>query len=479
MNEALVEAWQRLSNGDITVLLPLEGYFLSELWSDEGFIDEESEELFDEMIDIAERFVAMGDQTGIAHYALSLAYALKGDYAGQMDNEELLEEYWTRSADCLEQAADLGLNLACRDLGSSIFHGKGLYNQNQEKGLALLEKATQIRSIPEIGLDSGAVEQEIKDHYQKCLEKYENSHSYVEADDEQDAELETEEQDFEPAKVVEVGENKRSFHKPKLFSTGYYVASILSFLGYLLVSIILRQEFGLNSAYDVFLTGNWLLGVGAMLLLNYSVLPLLMMIYFYQKDNGKHNKILLGAYIAFLVWCFVDGFLPYITAGTLGDGMNLLNAILYPAIFLVLHRVVSFLIYVFLRGKEGSSDYRIYYGLTLFAPFMVIVLLIAIPFWIFQGGSNDDYNEQQAKSERSADLKEQVRETLRHDYKHDKTAVYYDDGWKAVDYYGDDFSLKEEITADRYNTYLKKSDGKMFIIDSSCPDKDKIYYFDN
>ena len=268
---------------------------------------------------------------------------------------------------------------------------------------------------------------------------------------------------------------KRVSNKPKIFTKGHYMATLLAFVGYILVSILIRNEFDLQSAYQISIEYSPGVGILAALGLNFAVIPLLLSAYFYQKDNGKQNKILVSLYFVFLIACFMDSFAPHIKEKSL-SGENLLYAILYPTVFLITHRALSLLLYVILRGKETDSDYRIYLGLVLLAPVMFIFLIIAVVFWLFQASSQNNYNEYQYSSpQQSVDLKEEVRRQLNVGLR--TVGVYYDDGWKAVDYWNHGFSLSEVVGEDFRNTYLQAPDGKIYILSTNIPNKESIYYF--
>ena len=462
MNESLEQTIERLLNFDITALYPV-GFQLIKYYDEKECMDDTFKEVLERVMEIAEQFIERGNQTGIPQHVLYMCNLMRGVEAEKSGNKELALEYATLANKYIGEAADLGLTLAYYELGKGFFLGNGIWNKNEEDGLYCLKQAAETPIIPELGIDSEPIMKEIKEAYELCLAQCDNANQSVE----------------EEASIMDnvVAESKISTPKKvKQFSTGYYTAAIAAFIGYILVSILLRNEFGWKSAYDISTTNHWLLGVGATLLLNYSVIPLLLMAYFYQKDNDKHNKFLVSLYIVFLLGCYIDSLLPYIRAGASLSGMNLLNAFLYPTIFLVAHRLLSLLIYAILKRKEGDSDYRIYYGIALFAPFMAWIFIIAIFFWFFQAVANDNMNEyQNSDRKRSLDLKEEVRRELiggSH-----TVAVYYDNGWKAVDYWDHGCSLSEFTGDDWTRTYLKDPDGKIYILPTNCPSKESVYYF--
>lgn len=465
MSEALEQAIERLFNFDITALFPVGIYVVKNTWNEEdGFINEGCEELLERIMDVAEQFIEQGDETGIPQHVLYMCSLAKGCEAERIGDKELAGEYAMRANAYLEEAIDLGLALAYCELGKGMFLGDGIWEQNQEQGLSLLKKAVETPIIPELGVDPEDMEQEIKDVYEACLAQY--------------SEQEQTEESLITSKMVSSGKKPTVFaREEKQFSKGYCIAAIAAFFGYILVSILLRKEYGLQSAYQISADGNFVLGIFAALGLNFAVIPLLLAAYFYQKDNGKHSKVLVCSYFVFLAACFLDGFLPYVKTGAL-SGENLLYAFVCPLIFLVSHRLLSLLIYAILKGKEGDSDYRIYFGLVLLAPVMFVFLIIAVVFWIFQGVAQDNYNEyQNSDAKRSLDLKEEVRRQLVAGLGIYNVGVYYDNGWKAVDYWDHGCSLTEVVGDDFRNTYLEDPNGKIYILSTNCPDKESVYYF--
>lgn len=268
----------------------------------------------------------------------------------------------------------------------------------------------------------------------------------------------------------------------KIFTKGHYLWALAAFLVYTLLSILIRKEFNLESAYDVSVEKNPILGVGVTLLLNYGVIPLLLMAYFYRKNNGKHNVFLVIAYILILIGCFLDGILPYIKTDTL-KGENWINALVYPTVYLVGHRLVSLLAYAILKKKEGESDYRIYFAFVLLAPFTAGVLLIgAIGYLLITGqykgnSSNNGQQGQQSAFLYSLEVKQQVRRELTQNSGGCNVAIYYEDGWKLVDYWDHGCKLEEIFGPNRGCTYLKTPEGKIYILTTNCPDKEKIYFF--
>lgn len=465
MNELLEGLRKRVSNLSITALYPSMRCLLDSAWNDEtGFADEECADFFEEILYISKRFVELGDETGIPHYVLYLGTLLKGGIAEQQGDEKLVNECIELIDFYIHKAIDLGLNLAYCDFGKTLFLGNGIWEKDERTGLELMKKATELPILPELGMDNDYVKNMLKDCYDECLIEYSKTNK-------------PEAVSSATASNVSTSEEKRpKVNREKTFTSGYYLAGWAAFIGYILVSVLLRAEFGLQSAYDVSSTGNWLLAIVIPLVLNYSVIPLLTMAYFYKRNNGKHSVFFVILYIVFLVTCYADSILPYISSGNLLEGNNLLNALLYPTIFLVTHRLLSLLIYAIIRTKEGESDYRIYYGLALFAPFMAPILLIGIVFWIYQAfteGNSGSYQGSSAPS--SFNMKEYVHGELSVGIR--TSGVYYDDGWKVVDYWNNSSSLSEVQGGEWGNTYFKDSSGKIYVLSTNCPDKETVYYF--
>ncbi len=267
----------------------------------------------------------------------------------------------------------------------------------------------------------------------------------------------------------------------KIFTSNHYLWASASFLIYTLLSILIRKEFGLETAYDISIKKNPLLGIGATLLLNYAVIPLLLMAYFYRRNNGKHNVFLVIAYFLILVGCFLDGLLPYIESDSLKE--NLVSAIVYPAVYLVGHRLVSLLAYAILKRKEGDSDYQIYLGFVLLAPFTAGVLLIGAIGYLFITGSGNSSNSSSSSYRSgysalaySLEVKKQVRQQLM-SVGCRTVAIYYEDGWKLVDYWDNGCKLEQILGPDWRHTYFKTPEGKVYEITTNCLDEKKIYYF--
>ncbi|MBE5737669.1 MAG: hypothetical protein E7348_04635 [Clostridiales bacterium] len=455
--EELKELRERLFGYDISALLLFEHFCLETFWeAEDDSIRQSAEELLDETLNIANEFIDKGDKTGIPQYALYLGFLAKCKYAANIGDEEYFYKYADVAKDYLEESLDLGLCFAYRDLGRNLFMGDSLWDRDEEKGLELLKKALEIQPIPEIGIQANVIADEIKTCYENCLEIYSNSQNQ---------------------KATENENVKKFLNKVKPFSKVYIIVGLIAFFGYSLLSLIIRTYFGLQSAYDISINENWLLGIGVTLILNFSVIPLLMTAYFYRQNNGKQSKFLVILYVLFLLGCFIDGLLPYIVGNSLSK-INFVNTFLFPIIFIVLHRLLSLLIYVGLKGKEGQEDYRIYYMLVLLAPFLSIIFLIAVIFWFFQGVSAGNNNEYQSSDEkRSSDLKEEIRKQLGVGLGLRRIAVYYDKGWKAVDYWDKSYELKEVSGDDWRNTYLQDTNGKTYILSTNCPDKESVYYF--
>ena len=458
MNEILLNLKERLSDFSISALFPSLQYILSEGWNaQDGFADEKSKEFFEQLVSTAAKFVERGDKTGIPHYILFWGATIGGCDAEREADEEL-QGYCLNLADkYIREAIDLGFNLAYYELGYQLFRGSGIWDRDEEVGIELMEKAIALSTPAELGVEPEFITDIIKSGYDECFAVYSpKSHTERETANRNDSAVMTEKKD--------------NLKIQKEFTAKYYLACLAAFVGYILVSIIVRNEFGLKSAYDISLFNNPLLGIGATLVLNYSIIPLLMMAYFYKRNNGKHSAILVGLYIIFLILCYADGVVPYAKTST-----NLLNLLLYPTIFLVAHRLLSLLIYVIISGKEGQSDYKIYFGISLFVPFMAWILLIGIVFWIIQAAGGEAGPSQPSEERRSANLKDSVREELSLGVR--SAGVYYDDGWKVVDYWNNCSSLSEIEGSEWGHTYLQDSNGKVYDLSTNSPDKDTVYYF--
>lgn len=458
MNDLLEGLRERVSNHSITALFPAQRCLLDAAWNEEtGFADEESEELFELILNTAEEFVERGDKTGIPHYVLFWGALVIATAAERQGNEELQRECVDMMDRYIHESVNLGLNLAHFELGSYLFWGNGIWNKDEERGIELMKKALELPILPELGFEPEFITQIIKNGYDECMANY-------------SPKGQSREETTNANSNVVTTQKRKKLKIKKQFTAKYYLACLAAFIGYILVSVLIRGEFGLKSAYDISMFNNPLLGIGVTLILNYSIIPLLMMAYFYKKNNGRHSVFFVGMYVVFLALCCADGIIPYVKTSE-----SILNLVLYPAIFLVAHRLLSLLIYAIISGKEGESDYRIYFGLALFAPFMAWILVIGIVFWIFQAFSGGTGQSQSSSERRSTNLKDSVHEELSLGIR--TAGVYYDDGWKVVDYWNNSSSLSE-IEGDEWGyTYLKDSDGKVYVLSTNCPDKDTVYYF--
>ena len=458
MDETLFNIKERLSELSISALFPSLQYILSEGWNaQEGFSDEESKELFEQLVSTAEKLVELGDKTGIPHYILFWGATISGCNAERETDEEHQELCLTLADKYIRESIDHGFNLAYYELGYQLFRGSGIWDRDEEAGIELMEKAIELSTPVELGVEPEFITDIIKSGYDECLAAY-------------SPKSQTEMEPANRSDGVVTTQKKDNLKIQKEFTAKYYLACLAAFVGYILVSIIIRNEFGLKSAYDISLFNNPLLGIGATLILNYSIIPLLMMAYFYKRNNGKHSVVLVGSYIVFLALCYADGVVPYVKTST-----NLFKLLLYPTIFLVAHRLLSLLIYAIISGKEGESDYKIYFGISLFAPFMAWILLIGIVFWIIQAANGETGPSQSFEERRSANLKDSVREEL--SLGGSSAGVYYDDGWKVVDYWNNCSSLTEIEGSEWGHTYLQDSNGKVYHLSTNSPDKDTVYYF--
>lgn len=479
---------ERVFNFDITALYPFLLYYASGIFytQADGFSDKDREEDFEQLLNVCEELIEQGNQTGIPQYILYLGADVQGAEAVRRGEENLVQEYCDRACNYLDEAMELGFSLAYRDFGRALFFGDYIFEKDEEKGLAFLKKATEIPLISEIGLDIEATTQEIIDLYETCLEEYNSNKQEKVASN------------GESNPVAATESAKRGFDEEKPFTKGYFISAILAFFGYTLFSAFIRIYFNLPSAYEVSVSYHWALGILVTLLLNYAIIPLLMMAYFYKQNNEKHNKFLVALYVTYLLWCFIESFLPHIINGQALSEIDLKSVLIYPTVFLVVHRLLSLLIYAIIRGKEGESDYRIYYGIALFAPFMAVIFAIALPVLVIifiisccgsdntgssNAGSSNGNDFQTSEPKKSWELKEEVRKQLveRGGYNY---AVYYDntptyeEGWKVVDYWNQGYSLKK-VEGDQWGyTYFKDPNGKLYILPTNTPDKEKIYYFD-
>ena len=422
-----------------------------------GFADEESEDFFDLLVNTAEKLIESGDETGIPHYILFWGATIIGCNAEHAADEDLQSRCLNLADKYIHESIDLGFNLAHYELGYQLFQGSGIWDKDEDAGIELMQRAIKLSTPTELGVDPELITGIIINGYDECMSAHSQKNQVSK-------------ETVKRSDSIVATQKKKKLKIQKDFTPKYYLACLAAFVGYILVSIIIRSEFGLKSAYDISLSNNPLLGIGATLILNYSIIPLLMMAYFYKRNNGKHSRFLVGLYIIFLVLCYADGVVPYIK--TSSDPLTLL---LYPTVFLIAHRLLSLLIYAIISGKEGKSDYRIYFGISLFAPFMAWILIIGIVFWIIQAANGEAGSSHSSEERHSANLKDSVRGELNLDIS--SVGVYYDNGWKAVDYWNNTSSLSEINKGEWGHTYLQDSDGKVYDLSTNSPDKDTVYYF--
>ena len=106
---------------------------------------------------------------------------------------------------------------------------------------------------------------------------------------------------------------------------------------------------------------------------------------------------------------------------------------------------------------------------------MVLMLIWAVIFWITQSGSSEN-REQNTGTTSTVDLQDSVRQDLNAEV--NSIGVYYDDGWKVVDYWNNSSSLSEISGSDRGKTYFKDSGGNIYTLPTNHPDQNSVYYFE-
>ncbi len=483
---------QRLSNGSITALVPALLYFSDNCWDENiGFKNNESLLLLKQIQDNASKLREMENQanmgTGIPHFALFMCSIYLSDFYKIENNAEETEKFAKFALDFLEESLERDFCWAYTVAGRAFFFGDSLLKKDEEQGLQYLKKATELPVSEYIGIDKQAFQKYIINEYESCLAIYEKKRQ----EEEKVTPLADAPKSTQITSTAESQKIVLPTSTEKLFTSKHYWAVVAMFLVYTLLSVLLRREFDLVSAYEIAIEKGPFLGILATILLNYGVVLWLLMAYFYRKNNGKHNVFLVIGYIVILIGCMVDGILPYreaISKGLLFKYKKYwINALIYPAVFLVSHRLVSLLIYAILRSKEGDSDYRIYLGFVLFAPFTAGVLLIgAIGYLLLTGqasgagtsstGSNTD------PLMASINLQKYVRQQIINRGGLTKFAIYYDDngynyGWKGVDYWDNAYALTE-VTGEWGYICFQTPEGKIYRIRTHAPDKEKIYFFD-
>ncbi len=480
---------QRLSKGSITALIPAILYFSDNCWDENvGFKDKESLLFFKQIQDNALKLREMENQadagSGIPHFALFMCSSYLSGFSKIENNAEEVEKFAARALDFLKESVERDFCWAYTSAGRGFFFGDSLFKKDEELGLEYLKKATQLPVSEYIGVDKQAIQQFMTDEYETCLAIYEKNRK-------ENGQKQNESQKSKPNKSETsstIGSQNVTLpaKMEKIFTSKHYLAVIAMFLVYTLLSVLIRSEFGLKSAYEISVEKNPILGIVATLLLNYGVVLWLLMAYFYRKNNGKHNVFLVIGYIVILIGCMVDGILPYmeeIGAGLLFKEEYWVNALVYPAVFLIAHRLVSLLVYAILKGKEGDSDYRIYLAFVLFAPFTAGVLLIgAIGYLFITGQASGGGYKSQSTSLSPADMQAHVYQQIINRGGLCKFAIYYqgnsyDDGWKGVDYWKKVYSLTE-LAGEWGYTYFQTPEGKLYRIHTNSPDKEKIYFFE-
>ena len=477
---------QRLSNASITALIPSILYFSENCRDERGrFKDNESLLFFKQIQETAIKLREMENQahmgTGIPQFVLFMCALTWADYSDLDGNKEDVKKYEGYAVEYLQESFDWNFGYAYMMAGKAIFFGNAIWKKDEKLGLEYLKKATELPVSEYIGIDKQALEKFMMDEYRACLALYEEN-----------CEKNTQEQSVPKTKASSaIGTQKVELpvKKEKLFTSKHYWAVVAMFLVYTLLSILLRREFDLASAYEIAIEKNPFLGIIAALLLNYGVVLWLLIAYFYKKNNGKHNVFLVIGYIVILIGCIVDGILPYKTEISNGllfkEKEYWINALIYPAGFLVGHRLVSLLIYAILKGKEGDSDYRIYLGFVLFAPFTAGVLLIGAIGYLFLTGqtratSSNGGAQSQSANVSPAELQSYVRQQIVN-RGGCKFAIYYQDntynnGWRGVDYWDNGCSLTQ-VEGEWGDTCFQTPQGEIYKIRTNSPDKEKIYFF--
>ncbi|MBE7100397.1 MAG: hypothetical protein E7364_02160 [Clostridiales bacterium] len=482
---------ERLSNGSITALIPAILYFSENCWNEGEFKDNESLLFFKQIQDNAVNLREMENQanigTGIPHFALFMCALTWADYSAREGNQKDVQKYEGYALEYLQESFDRNFSYAYMMAGKAIFFGNGIWQKDEELGLKYLKKATELPVSEYIGMEQQAVKKFIKDEYEACLALYEKSRKENEENKQKQSGVKKSEIN------ATVGSQKVELpvKKEKLFTSKHYFAVLAMFLVYSLLSILLRREFDLASAYEISIEKNPFLGVVATLLLNYGAVLWLLMAYFYKKNNGKHNVFFVLGYIVILIGCMADGILPYkeeISNGLLfKEKKYWINALIYPAGFLVGHRLVSLLVYAILKNKEGDLDYRIYLGFVLFAPFTAGVLLIGAIGYLFltgqaSGSSGNNGYQSQSSNLSPTELQAYVRQQIINRGGLCKFAIYYQDntynnGWKGVDYWDNGYSLTQ-VEAEWGYTCFQTPQGKIYKLPTNLPDKEKIYFFE-
>ena len=126
-------------------------------------------------------------------------------------------------------------------------------------------------------------------------------------------------------------------------------------------------------------------------------------------------------------------------------------------------------------------------GIILFQ--VVAIGVGVLLFKLLKGKGGGDFNafgnsegSQASSGGDNISMKEKVRQQIINRGGLTRFAVYYDDsgynyGWKGVDYWNNGCSL--EIVAGEWGyTCFQTPEGKIYRIQTSSPDKEKIYFFD-
>lgn len=101
----------------------------------------------------------------------------------------------------------------------------------------------------------------------------------------------------------------------------------------------------------------------------------------------------------------------------------------------------------------------------------VTIMGLIVGFW---GSSIEHSASRQGSSKTTPSVKEQA---IRAAIQHNTDAIYNDNGkWYVIDSLGKETEVDVCLNEDRYNTYLKSSDGKSYVVPYSTISADEIYY---
>ncbi|MBQ2768821.1 MAG: hypothetical protein IJF44_02465 [Clostridia bacterium] len=473
---------ERLSRYSITALIPSILYYFKYCYVENKiFKDNESLKFFQLIQGCAIKLREVENQsemrTGIPHFALHICGMLLACRQETDGNQEGANETMKSSMEFLDESLNRNFGYAYNYIGKGFFLGNSHWKKDEKLGLEYLKKATELPISEYIGLDHQGIKKDFIADYENCLAAYEKEKQNTQL---QETEIKDSVDSKKAVFPVRV--------KEKLFSKGHYIAVLACFLLYTLLSVLIRNEFGLESSYALSVSYHPVLGAFITLLLNYGVVLWLLMTYFYRRNNGKQNWFFVIGYIVILLACLADGILPYIDvieSGMLFESSVWINVLIYPIVFLISHRLLSLLVYAILKRKEGDSDYRIYLGFVLFAPFTAGVLLIGAIGYLFLSGQTSGNSRVSAQSRDSLraylDLKEYVGKQIKEKGDLTKFAVYYNDtgyasGWKGLDYWDNDYDMNI-ISGEWGYVSFQAPNGKIYRVRAASPDKTTIYFF--